>query len=180
VLAAVKALGGDVDRAAEDFATVTAPKGRGVFQRVALPAGAITLIDESYNASPLAMHAAFALLEIQRPGAGGRRIAVLGDMLELGTDAGKIHAALAEPLAASTVDLVFTAGPLMRHLFERLPHDKRGAHAADAAALVAPLTAALKAGDVVTIKGSLGSRMGLVVKALVDSALPPQNKGETR
>jgi UDP-N-acetylmuramoyl-tripeptide--D-alanyl-D-alanine ligase len=180
VLAAVKALGGDVERAAQDFATVTAPKGRGVFQRVALPAGAITLIDESYNASPLAMRAAFALLEIQRPASGGRRIAVLGDMLELGPGAADIHAALAEPLAASAVDLVFAAGPLMRHLFDRLPPAKRGVHAADAASLVAPLTAALKAGDVVTIKGSLGSRMGLVVKALLDSAPPQQKKAETR
>jgi len=180
VLAAVKALGGDVARAARDFATVTAPKGRGVLQRLSLSRGDITLIDESYNASPLAMRAAFALLDIQKPEAGGRRIAVLGDMLELGDTAAEIHAALAEPLAASAADLVFAAGPLMRHLFDRLPQQRRGVHAADAAALVAPLAAALKAGDVVMVKGSLGSRMGLVVKALLDSALPQPKKVETR
>ena len=180
VLAAVKALGADVAQAARDFATVTAPKGRGVLQRLSLTRGDITLIDESYNASPLAMRAAFALLDIQKPGASGRRIAVLGDMLELGDTAAAIHADLAEPLAASAADLVFAAGPLMRHLFDRLPQQRRGAHAADAASLVAPLAAALKAGDVVMVKGSLGSRMGLVVKALLDSALPQQKKVETR
>ena len=180
VLAAIDALGGDVARAAADFAAVTAPKGRGVFQRLDLPQGEITLIDESYNASPLAMRAAFALLELQQPGTGGRRVAVLGDMLELGPQAAEIHAALAEPLASSAIDLVFTAGPLMRHLHERLPAKKRGRHEADAASLAAPLLAALKAGDVVTVKGSLGSRMGTIVKSLLESAPGQQRKVETR
>jgi UDP-N-acetylmuramoyl-tripeptide--D-alanyl-D-alanine ligase len=178
VLAAVSALGGNVIRAATDLADVSAPKGRGVLQRVTLPQGAITLIDESYNASPLAMRAAFALLAIQTPAESGRRILALGDMLELGTDAPALHAALAQSLGG--IDLVFTAGPLMRHLHEALPATQRGMHADESADLVAPLLQALRAGDVLTVKGSLGSRMGLVVRALIEAATSQHTTAETR
>ena len=117
------------------------------------------------------MAASFAVLGALAPGKGGRRIAVLGDMLELGPDELALHAGLARPLAVHGVDLVFAAGPRMRALFDALPPTMRGAYTADAA-LLAPIVAdAVRPGDVVGVKGSAGSRMGRVVEAL--KALPP-------
>ncbi|MBV8537515.1 MAG: UDP-N-acetylmuramoylalanyl-D-glutamyl-2, 6-diaminopimelate--D-alanyl-D-alanine ligase, partial [Alphaproteobacteria bacterium] len=95
------------------------------------------------------------------------RIAVLGDMLELGPTAPELHAGLAEPLAASGVDLVFTCGTNMRRLHEALPAARRGGHASDSNALLPLVRAALRAGDVVVVKGSYGSRMGRIVDALL-------------
>ncbi len=133
---------------------------------IQLPGGAFDLIDDSYNASPVSMGAAFDVLGRIAPGAGGRRIAVLGDMLELGDDAPSLHAALAEPLQANGIDLVFTAGPAMAHLAPALPAAMRAGHAEDSAHLVPLVEAAMRPGDVVTVKGSAGSRMGVVVRAL--------------
>jgi UDP-N-acetylmuramoyl-tripeptide--D-alanyl-D-alanine ligase len=166
VLAAVDAVGGDVARAARDLASLSPPKGRGARRAVRFARGTVTVIDDSYNASPPSMRAAFGVLGAATPGAGGRRIAALGDMLELGPSAPALHAGLAPALLATPIDRAFTAGPLMRHLHDALPAERRGAHADSAAALVAPLVAALADGDVVLVKGSLGSRMGQVVAAL--------------
>ncbi len=124
------------------------------------------LIDDSYNANPSSMGAAFGVLGAAQPAGAGRRIAVLGDMLELGPNAPALHAGLASGLAAQPIDLVFTAGSLMRHLHDALPAARRGAHAANTAELVAPLVGALADGDVVLVKGSLGSRMSVIVSAL--------------
>ena len=145
---------------------MSAPAGRGQRLTVRLAAGAFALIDDSYNASPVAMAAAFEVLGRTVPGAGGRRIAVLGDMLELGAEAAALHAGLAEPLQAHGIDLVFTAGPAMANLAQALPASMRGGHAADSASLAPLVAEAVRAGDVVTVKGSAGSRMGAVVRAL--------------
>jgi len=166
VLAAVDAVGGDVAHAARDLANLTPPKGRGARRALRLARGTLTLIDDSYNASPPSMRAAFDVLGAAHPGAGGRRIAVLGDMLELGPHGPSLHADLAPALVDAGIDLVFTAGPLMRHLHDALPAARRGAHADTAAALVEPLVAALGDGDVVLVKGSHGSRIATVVSAL--------------
>lgn len=174
VLAAVDALGVDVEAASAAFANVAAPKGRGQRHRLALGGGTYELIDDSYNASPVSMRASFEVLKAAQPGAGGRRIAVLGDMLELGPAAPELHAGLAEPLAAAGVDLVFTCGPNMRRLHDALPHARRGAHAANSDALLPLVQAALRAGDAVVVKGSLGSRMGRIVDALL---APSRQKG---
>jgi UDP-N-acetylmuramoyl-tripeptide--D-alanyl-D-alanine ligase len=115
-----------------------------------------------------AMRAAFAVLDLAAPAPGGRRIAVLGDMLELGEDAPALHAALAEDLAARRIDRVDAAGPNMAHLFAALPAAKRGAHAADSAALAPVVAAAVRPGDVVLVKGSLGMNMARIVQALAD------------
>ncbi|MBO0713079.1 MAG: UDP-N-acetylmuramoylalanyl-D-glutamyl-2, 6-diaminopimelate--D-alanyl-D-alanine ligase, partial [Acetobacteraceae bacterium] len=122
---------------------------------------------ESYNANPLSMRAALALLAQAPIGARGRRIAVLGDMLELGPHAADLHRELAEPIREQAIDLVYCAGPLMEALWQALPGERRGAYAKDAGALEAEIAAALRGGDAVMIKGSLGSRMGPIVKALV-------------
>ncbi|MBB6249841.1 UDP-N-acetylmuramoylalanyl-D-glutamyl-2,6-diaminopimelate--D-alanyl-D-alanine ligase [Nitrospirillum iridis] len=172
VLLAVSAAGGDVQAAAVTLATLTPVKGRGVRQVVDLPpngahaGGGVTLIDESYNASPVSVAASAAVLGHTQPGPGGRRVAALGDMLELGADSPKLHAGLADALIAAQVDLVFTCGPNMRHLFDQLPAARRGAHAATSADLAPLVAGSVRAGDVIMIKGSAGSRMAKVVDAL--------------
>ena len=174
VLATAAALGADPARAAEVLAGVRAPKGRGARHRIAWPGGAITLIDESYNANPASMRAALALLD----SAPGRRIAVLGDMLELGAHAPALHAALAEPIEQHRVDRVFTAGMEMRHLHDALPQERRGGHAGNAAAVLPLVREALRPGDTVLIKGSLGSAMGPLVEALLaDAQVEPAAEG---
>jgi UDP-N-acetylmuramoyl-tripeptide--D-alanyl-D-alanine ligase len=166
VLAAVEALGADLDRAAAELADFAPPSGRGRQRRLRWRDGEILLLDESYNANPASMAAAIALLGLQ----AGRRIAVLGDMLELGEGAEAMHAALAEPLRAATVARVFTCGPLMAALDRALPASMRGPHAADSAALAPLVVDELQPGDVVLVKGSLGSRMARVIEALEASA----------
>jgi UDP-N-acetylmuramyl pentapeptide synthase len=128
--------------------------------------GAVTLIDESYNANPASMRAALTLLGEAPIGRRGRRVAVLGDMLELGSESPQLHAALAGPVLEAGIDRVFAAGPLMRRLWEALPVETRGYRAETAAELQDPLLAALRPGDAVMVKGSLGSRMGPLVEAL--------------
>jgi len=166
VLAAVTAVGGDIPTAAASLAEVIAPKGRGRRSDIAIEGGTFGLIDDSYNASPVSMAAAFEVLARARIGERGRRIAVVGDMLELGDESPLLHAALLQPLRRNGIDLVFTAGSAMARLFEVLPTDMRGGHAADSTALKPLVTAAVRPGDVVTVKGSAGSRMGVVVEAL--------------
>jgi UDP-N-acetylmuramoyl-tripeptide--D-alanyl-D-alanine ligase len=177
VLAAVEALGGDVGLAALAFASLSPLQGRGRRHQVEIAGGSIELIDDSHNASPASMRAAFDNLAGTQPGGRGRRIAVLGDMLELGPTARRLHADLAVDLVPSA-DLVFAAGPLMGALFEALPSSRRGALAKDARALIAPLLSALRPGDVVLIKGSFASNMGVIVEALLrKSALPRAANG---
>jgi len=181
VLGAAHALGLPVEEAARPLASMAPPKGRGARHTVSLPAhaggGTFVVVDESYNASPTAVAATVAALAAVNPAKGGRRIAVLGDMLELGDDAPGLHAGLAEPIQRHGVDLVFTAGPLMAHLRDALPPHLRGGHAADSQALVAEVCAAVRAGDVVMVKGSAGSRMGRVVEALLTLAETPDPAG---
>ena len=167
VLAAVMALGADVERAASTLADLAAPKGRGQRHLVRSRGGSFELIDDSYNASPASMRAAFEVLAATTPGQGGRRIAALGDMLELGPAGRELHASLAAPIAAHRIDLVFTAGPLMAALDRALPPAVRGGHAENSEALAKVIVAAVRPGDVIAVKGSLGSRMGKVVDALL-------------
>jgi UDP-N-acetylmuramoyl-tripeptide--D-alanyl-D-alanine ligase len=139
-------------------------EGRGAETAIHLPGGGFTLIDESFNANPLSMAAAIATLGA-RPTAG-RRIAALTDMLELGPETRSFHAALAEPLAAAKVDLVFLAGPLMKSLWDALPPTRRGGYAETAEALSPLVVQAAEPGDVVMVKGSKGSKASAVAQAL--------------
>ncbi|CAG0897582.1 unnamed protein product [Cyprideis torosa] len=176
VLLAVKLADADIQRAAKALARQEPIIGRGKREYLETNEkdNPITLIDESYNASPLAMNAAFKVLALVDPGRGGRRIAVLGDMLELGNDSGKMHTDLALPLKACNVDLVYTCGKNMRKLYEQLPANQRGAHKDTSRELAQIVPDVLVPGDVVMVKGSLGSKMGLVVEAL--RALPDKFK----
>ena len=156
----------DLQDAAQSLADFGAPKGRGQREKLSAFGGDITLIDESYNANPTSVRAALELLAATSPGRGGRRIAVLGDMLELGPRAGELHAELAQDLVRSDVDLLFTAGPMMSQLFYASPEQMRGAHRSTAQELENVAIGALKPGDVVMVKGSNGSRMMRIVAAM--------------
>ncbi|QFR33379.1 UDP-N-acetylmuramoylalanyl-D-glutamyl-2,6-diaminopimelate--D-alanyl-D-alanine ligase [Ancylobacter sp. TS-1] len=166
VLAAAKLAGADLCLAAMALASLGPPPGRGVRTRLAVKGGLATLIDESYNANTASMRAALAVLGTTPVAGRGRRIAVLGDMLELGTAGEAMHRDLAP--AAATADLVFCAGPLMRALWEALPEARRGAWAPDAPALLPLVAERLRGDDVIMVKGSNGSRMGPLVRALAE------------
>jgi UDP-N-acetylmuramoyl-tripeptide--D-alanyl-D-alanine ligase len=177
VLAAVDALGADVARAAAALAGLSPLAGRGRRHVVDRDGGAFTVIDESYNANPASMRAAIETLGAMRPDGGARRIAVLGEMRELGPQSAAMHAELAATLEDNGVDLVFAAGDDMAHLFAALPAAMQGVHAGSAAALAPAVAAAVQAGDVVTVKGSLASGMKTVVDAL---CAPPHAGGDSR
>ncbi|MEJ8571854.1 UDP-N-acetylmuramoylalanyl-D-glutamyl-2,6-diaminopimelate--D-alanyl-D-alanine ligase [Microbaculum marinum] len=166
VLAAVKLAGADLALAALALADMTAPKGRGARFRLSVAGGDVTVIDESYNANPASMRAALALLGQADPGLRGRRIAVLGDMLELGEASRDLHRELAGPVADANVDLLFASGPHMQALYDEIPTLRRGRYSQASDGLVAALLDEVRPGDVVMVKGSLGSRMGPVVEAL--------------
>ena len=166
VLAAAVLVGADLALAALALADFKPASGRGAAFEIDLPGGPATVIHESYNANPASMAAALALLGQRPVGARGRRIAVLGDMLELGPRGRALHRGLLAPVDANAIDLVFCCGPLMRALWRALPASRRGGYAEDSAALEPQVLSAVGAGDVVMVKGSLGSRMAPIVKAL--------------
>lgn len=179
ILSAIKISGLELGKAIHVLSRQEPVSGRGKreFLDVGQVENPITLIDESYNASPTAMQAAFKVLALIDPGRGGRRIAVLGDMLELGKDSDTMHSDLALPLKAANVDLVYTCGKKMRKLYENLPANQRGAHKDSSQELAQIVPDVLIPGDVVMVKGSLGSKMSLVVEAL--RALPLKFKQAT-
>ncbi len=166
VLATCVLVGADLALAALALAEFKPARGRGSLIEIDLPGGSALVIDESYNANPAAVDAALALLGQAPIGPRGRRIAVLGDMLELGPRGRALHRGLLAPVNANAVDLVFCCGPLMHALWRALPASRRGGYAEDSAALEAQVLSAIHAGDVVMVKGSLGSRMAPIVKAL--------------
>jgi len=166
VLAAVSLAGADLALAALALNRLQPATGRGTRVTLTVPGGTALLIDESYNANPASMRAALALLGQAQVAPRGRRIAVLGDMLELGGQGVPLHRDLAQAVAGAAVDLVFCSGPLMRSLWDALPAGQRGAYAESAAELEPVVLEALRAGDVVMIKGSNGSKMGPIVRAL--------------
>ncbi|WP_293863137.1 UDP-N-acetylmuramoylalanyl-D-glutamyl-2,6-diaminopimelate--D-alanyl-D-alanine ligase [uncultured Alsobacter sp.] len=166
VLATALELGADLALCAIAFADVTPPSGRGAQIRLVAPGGEITLLDESYNANPASMRAAFDVLAQTPVGLRGRRVVVLGDMLELGPDGPAMHAGLARSIIDNGIDVVYAAGPLMKSLWQALPLEKRGAWAPSAADLEPMVLAGLRAGDAVTVKGSNGSRTGRIVAAM--------------
>ncbi|BAT59309.1 UDP-N-acetylmuramoyl-tripeptide--D-alanyl-D-alanine ligase [Variibacter gotjawalensis] len=166
VLAAVALLDGDLALGALALNNLQPPVGRGARATLRFNGGDALLIDESYNANPASMRAALSLLGQASIGKRGRRIAVLGDMLELGPKGPDMHAALAEAVVDNDIDQVYCAGPLMRALWDKLPPDRHGVYAESSAALEPAVVEAVRAGDAVMVKGSLGSKMAPIVKAL--------------
>lgn len=167
-LAVAKAAGAELQKSVAALEKAEAVLGRGNRHSVIIEEGqpAITVIDESYNANPASMQAAFGVLEMCTPSANGRRIAVLGDMLELGRDGPKFHAELANPFLKSQAQMLFCCGPLMDALYQSIPEPWRGGQASDSRALAEKLIPVIQPGDVILVKGSAGSKMGYVVNAL--------------
>lgn len=169
VLGAADLAGADVLKAAEGLAEWQAERGRG--QRHALPhpkGGTLTLIDESYNANPASMRAALALLAATPTAKDGRRIAVLGDMLELGKHSEGLHAGLAEAVLLARPDLVLLAGAEMSALAKALPTSIAVEHRASVDELQPVLLDAASGGDVIMVKSSNGIGSSRLVDALVE------------
>jgi UDP-N-acetylmuramoyl-tripeptide--D-alanyl-D-alanine ligase len=168
-LAVVEALGADVADAAAALANVKASPGRGARRVLKFGAGTVELLDESYNANPASVPAMLAVLSRTEPKPGGRRLLALGDMRELGEGAAAdaYHAGLAGAVATSGATQVFLCGPHMQALWKCLAPAQRGVHRPDSVSLAGDVAAALRPGDVIAVKGSLGSKMKIVVDAIV-------------
>jgi len=166
VLATAVLVGADLALAALALSDFKPTSGRGARLQIDLPGGNLLVLDDSYNANPASVAASLALLGQTPIGPRGRRIAVLGDMLELGPRGRTLHRGLLAPVEANGIDLVFCCGPLMQALWRVLPAGLRGGYAEDSTALEAQVLSAVHADDAVMVKGSLGSRMAPIVKAL--------------
>ena len=170
VLATASASEVNIQSTADALSTFSEPEGRGKFYSLAVPSGAgeYTLIDDCYNASPASMEAALAKLKELSDGLnlGGRKIAVLGDMLELGAASVDLHKGLAPAISFAAVDAVYACGPFMKNLYDTLPDKVKGFYAENSESLLLSVQQAIRPGDVVLIKGSNGSKMKLIRDAL--------------
>ena len=175
VLVATRALGGDVTLAARDISHWLPPSGRGTHEDILLdaPEGlTLTLIDDAFNANPTSMAASLEVLAAAQPldGVGiihkGRRMAILGDMLELGPDEASLHAQIADLPFVAQVDIIHCSGPLMKSLWERLSGDQQGIYTENADEMAAQVHNLIDAGDVVLVKGSKGSLVSKAVDAI--------------
>jgi UDP-N-acetylmuramoyl-tripeptide--D-alanyl-D-alanine ligase len=129
-------------------------------ERLELPGGGV-LIDDCYNANPMSMRAAIDDLAVTAP---ARRVAVLGDMLELGHEERRFHRELGEQAAAGGIDLLVTVGPLAREL--RVTFTGEAHSVPDAAAAASLLEGLLREGDTVLVKGSRGVGLERVAEIL--------------
>ena len=166
VLAALQVLGADPMRCLPALLKAAAPAGRGARATLEAEGGRILLIDESYNANPASVRAALAAMATVPRADFPRRVVVLGDMLELGAAAADLHRGLKEAVDAAGIDLVFACGPMMKLVFEDLKSAQQGAWTPDSAQLAPRLLDTVGAGDVIMIKGSLGSGMGPLTEAV--------------
>jgi len=169
IFAAAAGAGLDARDVAEALSGVGAEAGRGRAVSIELAGGgSFTLLDDAYNANPVSMAAAIAALGSARPTGSGRRIAILGDMLELGPEENRLHAALADELVAAGVDAVIACGRRMKHLHDALPKTIHAGYAQDAGEGLEQVKSMVQAGDVVLIKGSNGSGLHKIASVLVD------------
>lgn len=168
VLGAVHLAGADIEKAMAGLAAMQAEKGRGRRYRLAKDGGWFTLIDDSYNANPASMRAAIALLRDAEPHGRGRRIAVLGDMLEMGEHSPAVHAGLAEPLLEAAIGTVWLAGPDMAALRDALPEGIEIDYRETADELAAHALQGVQPGDVLVVKSSKGTGFSRIVAALLD------------
>jgi UDP-N-acetylmuramoyl-tripeptide--D-alanyl-D-alanine ligase len=176
VLAVAQALGADPIAASLDIANWVPPAGRGtrevIVTDMANDGESLELLDDAFNANPTSLVASLEVLAASKPThdvgriVKGRRIAILGDMLELGEDEVQMHRAMAGNPHLQSLDLVHCAGPLMHHLWQALPEEKRGQWAETAAELVPKVPRLVDAGDVVLVKGSKGSKVSVIVDVI--------------
>ena len=162
-LAVVQAAGGDLEKAVQTIETVQPAAGRGHSFDITLDDKHITIIDDCYNANPSSMRASLAALGLRM---GKRKIAVLGDMLELGDLGPDMHAGLAEVILKAGIASVHTVGPLMQHLWQALPADKRGLSVSAVTDLIPALYDHLQDGDIVLVKASHGMNLAALISDL--------------
>lgn len=160
ILGTVHLAQADMKKAIASLSHIEAPQGRGKHHE-----GPFTVIDESYNANPASMRAALAVLGQADE---SRKIAVIGDMREMGEKARVYHEELLQPLLENNIDLVFCCGPLMAHLYERLPNEMQGGYAKTSLELIPSILKTLKMGDMISVKASLGTRIKPIVHALLE------------
>lgn len=174
VLGAAHLAGADLAKVVLQMSSLTAEDGRGARYELEHPdGGSFTLIDESYNANPASMRASLTLLQATPPVAPrGRRIAVLGDMLELGRQSGKLHADLARPIVDAEVNVLFIGGREMSVLKDALPVEIHVEYRQSTSELLPLVVRAIRPGDVVMIKSSKGIGFSRIVKALL-GRFPP-------
>jgi len=172
VLGAALLIGADMGPAGAALAGVKAVKGRGERHRLGIGEGHLTLIDESYNANPASMRAAIGLLAAATPELTGRRIAVLGDMLEMGEFSQQVHEDLAGPLLAAGIEHVWLAGAEMTALRDALPDSVEVDYFDTTAELLDHVVNSVIPGDVLMVKSSLGLGFGKIVAALIDNYPP--------
>ncbi|MBB6178628.1 UDP-N-acetylmuramoylalanyl-D-glutamyl-2,6-diaminopimelate--D-alanyl-D-alanine ligase [Pseudorhizobium flavum] len=168
-LGACTLVGADLGKAVAALAELRPVKGRGEQHRLGIGEGILTLIDESYNANPASMRAAIALLAASEPVASGRRIAILGDMLEMGEFSAKVHEELAGPILAAGIEHVWLAGAEITVLRDALPESVHCEYRSTTEELRDFAVRAVKPGDVVMVKSSLGIGFGKIVSALIDN-----------
>jgi UDP-N-acetylmuramoyl-tripeptide--D-alanyl-D-alanine ligase len=166
VLAAAKLAGADLARAALALSDAKPAQGRGGQIKLSIDGGEALLLDESYNANPASVAAALALLATMKTGRDGKRVAVLGDMLELGDFGPDLHRNLAHDIERHGIDKVYAVGPLMKNLWDALPAARRGGYHETSKTVLDDLVRHLGPGDCIIVKGSNGSRMGPVVEAM--------------
>jgi UDP-N-acetylmuramoyl-tripeptide--D-alanyl-D-alanine ligase len=167
VLGAAHLAGADLDKVAATLASLSAERGRGMRHRLKHPDGEITLIDESYNANPASMQAAIKLLDAAEVKGKGRRIAVLGDMLELGAHSAKLHAELADALAGTRTDMVLLVGKEMKALADSLPKEMKKEYHDSVEEIIPVVLETVRPGDVVMVKSSNGVGLSRLVDALI-------------
>lgn len=168
VLGAAHLVGADIEKVMHALSTMQPEKGRGRRYRLSIDGGHFTLIDDSYNANPASMRAAIALLRDTIPGTGGRRIAILGDMLEMGEFSAQVHAELKEPLAEAGIGDVWIGGPEMVALRDAIGDEARVEYRDSAAGMEQFVLQAVRPGDVIVVKSSKSSGFSRIVTALLD------------
>ena len=168
VLAVVDSLGADISKAARDFSVIRPKEGRGQFHKLKTNGLTFGLIDDSYNANPASVSAAIATLSKFPNSESGRRILVLGDMLELGNNEKKFHTDLADQIITSNISLVYATGNLMKNMFFKLPENRRALWSETRGELSDSLCSQLSQGDLILVKGSFGMGMREIVIRLLD------------
>ena len=164
VLSIVSASNSNLDIAIEGLESLKATAGRGLTSELEIDGKKITLIDDTYNASPASVKAAISNLASIKAEKNARAVIALGDMLELGNDEVQMHVDISKKLVENKIDLVFTAGDLSKHLFDALPDNMKGSWAKDSQSLSKLIKPSLQDGDILLIKGSRGMEMENVVK----------------
>ena len=164
VLNIISELGLNLSNAIKKIQDTKPTIGRGSSEKVKIKDGEITLFDESYNASPASIKSALEVLSLTKT--KGRKIAILGDMLELGQESSKLHKELINDINKNKIDIVFACGKYMKELYKLCPPNICGAWENNSSILSKQVLKSLRNGDAVMVKGSLSSNMKIIIEKI--------------